>query len=76
MEWLGDIPAHWEVKPLKCLVEMNPDVLAEDTDPDLDLHYVDIGNIDSTGNILGAEELPVRGRAEQSMQEGTAMGIR
>jgi type I restriction enzyme S subunit len=73
VEWLGDIPIHWEVKPLKCLVEMNPDVLAEDTDPDLDLHYVDIGNIDSTGNILGAEELRFEdapSRARRRVQDG------
>jgi type I restriction enzyme S subunit len=73
VEWLGDIPIHWEVKQLKCLVEMNPDVLAEDTDPDLDLHYVDIGNIGSTGNILGAEEVRFEdapSRARRRVQDG------
>lgn len=57
VEWLGDVPAHWEIKRLKYGVGMNPDVLTESTDPDLTLSYVDIGNIDSTGNVLGAEEL-------------------
>lgn len=33
-EWLGEIPAHWEVKRLKNVCHTNPEALAETTDPD------------------------------------------
>jgi type I restriction enzyme S subunit len=32
--WLGKIPAHWEVKRLKNVAKLNPEVLPETTDPD------------------------------------------
>ena len=57
VEWIGRLPAHWELKPLKYVVFMNPDVLTENTDPEYELAYLDIGNIDSTGNIADPELL-------------------
>ncbi|GIW43787.1 MAG: hypothetical protein KatS3mg077_1069 [Candidatus Binatia bacterium] len=53
----GEIPAHWEVKPLKFTVTMNPDVLDEGTNPDYEILYIDVGNVDSTGAIQGTESL-------------------
>lgn len=55
--WLGEIPAHWQMKRLKYVVAMNPSVLLEDTEPDYVLQYVDISNVDSLGSILGTQEL-------------------
>ncbi len=57
VEWLGPIPAHWEVRPLKYCCGMNSETLNEETSPDYELRYVDISNVDSTGNVLGTEEL-------------------
>jgi len=57
VQWLGEIPAHWEVKPLKFAVAMNPDVLDEGTNPDYEILYIDVGNVDSTGAIQGTESL-------------------
>ena len=57
VEWLGEIPAHWEVKRLKNIVTMNPEVLPEDTDPDYIIKYVDISNVDANGSVLGTQEL-------------------
>ena len=34
VEWLGDIPEHWEVKKLKYFVTINSEVLSEDTPPE------------------------------------------
>lgn len=51
-----------DLKPMKYEVVVNTDVLSESTDPDRLLRYVDIGNVDSSGNILGVEEIPF-GRA-------------
>jgi hypothetical protein len=33
IEWLGEIPTHWEVRRLNHLAALNPESLAEDTDP-------------------------------------------
>ena len=43
--WLGKVPAHWEVKPLKYLSRINKSVLSESTDPDYEFDYVDIGSV-------------------------------
>jgi type I restriction enzyme, S subunit len=57
VEWLGEIPAHWEVKRLKYLAALNPDSLMEDTDPAREIVYVDIGGVDSLGRIVEREQL-------------------
>lgn len=51
VEWLGEIPAHWQVKRLKYAVHLNPDTLPETTDPDYALQYLDIGNVEEVGGI-------------------------
>ena len=57
VDWLGEMPAHWDVKRLKQLATVNDEVLAETTDPNLEIAYVDIGNVDSVQGITGKEEL-------------------
>ena len=36
---------------LKYLASINDESLGEDTDPDFEIRYIDIGNVDSSGNI-------------------------
>ena len=55
--WLKEIPAHWEVKRLKYLVTINDEVLAETTDPSLEIAYVDIGSVDAVEGITDTETL-------------------
>ena len=57
VEWLGAIPAHWEVRRLKYLATVNDEALPETTDPDMEITYVDIGNVDSVGGITSTEDL-------------------
>ena len=45
VEWLGEVPEHWEVIRLKSLLEINRVVLPEDTDPDYTFDYIDIGSV-------------------------------
>lgn len=40
---------------LKYLAQINPSVLSEDTDPDFELEYVDIGNVDASSGIQETE---------------------
>ncbi len=57
VEWLGEIPAHWETRRLKYAAVINKDSLAEDVDPEYILQYIDIGSVDSTGSILDIQEM-------------------
>lgn len=50
IEWLGDIPEHWDVKPLKYVISYNDETLSEDTKGDFSFEYIDIGSV-SSGKI-------------------------
>lgn len=50
IEWLGEVPEHWEVKPLKRWVRLNARTLGEKTSPDFEFRYVDIGSV-QTGRL-------------------------
>ena len=65
--WIGEIPNGWEVKRLKYTVSANDNVLAEDTPPDWEILYVDIGNVDQVSGItrkdaMRFEDAPSRAR--------------
>lgn len=51
IEWLGEIPEYWIVKPLKRWVCLNASALGEKTDPDFEFRYVDIGSV-KTGRLM------------------------
>ncbi len=46
VEWIGEIPEHWSLKKIKYAVEINPEVLPEGTDENLEIQYIDIGNVE------------------------------
>jgi type I restriction enzyme S subunit len=52
---LGDVPAHWEVKPLKFWAGINRRTLSQNTDPDYAFEYLDIGTV-ATGYLVGHPE--------------------
>jgi type I restriction enzyme S subunit len=45
VEWLGEIPEHWKVKKLKHVVSCNDDTLNDKTDKDLEINYIEIGDV-------------------------------
>ncbi len=49
--WLGDIPAHWDVRRLKDWVSINREALPETTNPDYEFRYLEIGVV-GTGRLL------------------------
>jgi type I restriction enzyme S subunit len=55
IEWLGEVPDHWEVRPLKRWVRLNASALGEKTDPDFKFRYVDIGSV-QTGRLVKEPE--------------------
>lgn len=50
VEWLGEIPEHWEVRPLKRWVKINSETLGETTDQDFEFDYIDISSV-KTGTL-------------------------
>lgn len=52
VEWLSDIPAHWEVKRLKYLATINDEALPDTTPVDQEMQYVDIGSVDSVKGVM------------------------
>ncbi|WP_406676173.1 restriction endonuclease subunit S [Neomoorella carbonis] len=49
--WLGEVPVHWEVKPLKRWVSINAEVLPDTTAADYQFRYIDIGTV-GTGFLI------------------------
>ena len=48
--WLGDVPAHWEVRRIKDVSTCNDETLSENTDADFSFQYIDISTV-SEGKI-------------------------
>ncbi|UYH51234.1 restriction endonuclease subunit S [Candidatus Kirkpatrickella diaphorinae] len=49
--WLGKVPAHWEVNPIKSVATINDNVLPESTNPSCHINYIDIGSVSLEGGI-------------------------
>lgn len=45
VDWLGDVPEHWEVKPLKWWSEINRETLGQTTPGDFSFDYIDISAV-------------------------------
>ena len=62
VEWLGDVPAHWEVRRLKNCVAVNESVLPEATESDFEFPYLEIGAV-GTGRLVSEPVTTAFGRA-------------
>ncbi len=60
--WLGDVPEHWDLVRLKHAVQINPETLSEDTDPEYLFDYMDINSV-GTGYMSTPPEHQVFGNA-------------
>ena len=73
VEWLGDVPAHWEVRKLKHWLVVNRSTLSGDTHPDFAFDYLDIGSV-GTGNLVAPpQRMRFQGspsRARRVVREG------
>lgn len=57
VEWLGEIPSGWEVKPLKHVAIVNREALTEQTSEDYEIQYIDISGVNYTGLIEQPETM-------------------
>lgn len=51
VEWIGEIPEHWEVKKLKYCIECNKNTLSEHTPYEFNIKYIDIGSVTNEEGI-------------------------
>ncbi len=57
VEWLGEVPGHWETVPLKTVTTHNDDVLDETTPLDTEISYVDISNVSALSGIHNQDNM-------------------
>ncbi|OLP04594.1 restriction endonuclease subunit S [Rhodoferax antarcticus] len=57
VEWIGLVPEHWEVKPIKIVASCNDDSLSEAISPDTPIRYVDISAVSHDKGITDAEPM-------------------
>lgn len=57
IEWLGQVPAHWQLKRLKYLFTINDEALNQKTDPETEFDYVDISSVDKYEGIIKREHM-------------------
>ncbi len=67
VEWLGEVPEHWEYKPIKRVASCNDEVLGESTSPEFELEYVEISDVShqngiENSSIIVFSEAPSRAR--------------
>lgn len=73
IEWIGEVPGHWEVKRLKNVVECNAKSLGENTPKDSFIKYVEISDVDHVHGINNIQSLmfgEAPSRARRITQKG------
>ena len=76
VEWLGEVPAPWEIKPIKAVASCNDDVLAESTDPTDEIVYVEISGVSPDKGITEAQTLAfgaAPSRARRRVRDGDVL---
>ena len=56
IDWIGEMPKHWEVKKLKYVADCNLDSLSEKTNPNERIKYIEIGDVSHDAGIMGYTE--------------------
>lgn len=73
VEWLGEVPEHWDVAPIKFISTYNDDSLSDITDEDYQIEYIDIGSVSAVNGVEKTEMLTfgnAPSRARRKLQAG------
>ena len=81
VEWLGEVPDHWCVKPIKIVASCNDDSLPESLPPNTPIRYVDISAVSYDEGISGAQmmlfdEAPSRARRKAKVGDVVVSTVR
>lgn len=58
--WIGQIPAHWEIRRIKDVAFVNARTLSDSTDKSYTFRYIDISSVSSDGHIELSDEMSFR----------------
>lgn len=73
VDWIGEIPEHWEVKRLKNVCRINLNALPETTSKNYEFQYVDIGSVTFEKGITITETYKFKSapsRARRTVKSG------
>ncbi|MDO9012212.1 MAG: restriction endonuclease subunit S [Gallionella sp.] len=76
VEWLGEVPEHWAVKPIKAVSTCNDAVLEESTLPDYEIEYIEISGVDASRGISETTVIPfgnAPSRARRRVADGDVL---
>ncbi len=76
VDWLGEVPAHWAIKPLKFSTSCNDSTLSDSTDDDYEIEYVEISDVDEVSGITGSSTYrfsDAPSRARRLIQNGDVL---
>ena len=76
VEWLGEVPGHWNVTPLKFSASCNDAVLPDSTDEDYEIKYVEISDVNEISGITGSTSYKFSdapSRARRMLQDGDVL---
>ena len=76
IDWMPEVPIHWEVKPLKHWLRQRANMLSDQTDPDYEFDYLDIscvgtGFLTTKPERIRFENAP--SRARQIVEKGDTL---
>ena len=57
VKWIGQVPEHWDVKPIKIIASCNDDSLNESLPSDTPIQYIDISSVSHDEGITEAESI-------------------
>ena len=73
VEWLGEVPAHWDCGRLSYVASCNDEVLPENTPDDYEIEYVEISGVEAGRGIVEVSTLPfgsAPSRARRVLRDG------
>jgi type I restriction enzyme S subunit len=76
LEWLGTVPEHWSIAPLKFSASCNDTVLPDSTDDDYEIEYVEISDVNEVSGITGSAKyrfLDAPSRARRTLRHGDVL---
>lgn len=81
IEWIGQVPEHWEVKPICRVTSVNDDALSDSTTGSTRISYVDISSVGYAEGIKQATEMafedaPSRARRKASTGDVVVSTVR
>ena len=76
VEWLGEVPEHWDVVPLKHKSTCNNQTLSDVTPEDYEIEYVEISDVDEVQGIIRTTSYifsDAPSRARRVVQDGDVL---